>query len=78
AVGMMVIISGRANTVYEAYQTGGIIILPAMVFAYSGFLAGLNLIILVVGVIILIIINIVLFRITVRLFKRDDLMTRTG
>ncbi|MFX1581835.1 MAG: ABC transporter permease, partial [Promethearchaeota archaeon] len=25
AVGMMVIISGRANTVYEAYQTGGII-----------------------------------------------------
>ena len=78
AVGMMVIISGRANTVYEAYQTGGIVILPAMVFAYSGFLAGLNVIILVVGVIILVITNIILFRITVRLFNRDGLMTRTG
>jgi ABC-type Na+ efflux pump permease subunit len=78
AVGMMVIISGRANTVYEAYQTGGVLVLPAMVFAYSGFLVGLNVLILVAGVIILLIVNIILFRVAVRLFNRDDLMTRTG
>ncbi len=78
AVGMMVIISGRANTVYEAYQTGGVLILPAMAFAYSGFFAGLSVIIFVAGVTILVVVDFILFRVAVRLFNRDDLMTRTG
>lgn len=78
SVGLMVIISGRADTVYEAYQTGGILILPAMVFAYSGFFAGLSWIIFIAGALILVIIDIILFRVAVRLFNRDDLMTRTG
>jgi ABC-type Na+ efflux pump permease subunit len=74
----MVIISGRANTVYEAYQTGGILILPAMAFAYSGFFAGLSWIIFVTGVVILVVVDIILFRVAVRLFKRDDLISRSG
>jgi ABC-2 type transport system permease protein len=78
AVGLMVIISGRADTVYEAYQTGGVLVLPAMVFAYSGFLVGLGWIIFLSGAIILIIVDIILFRVAVRLFNRDDLITRTG
>ena len=80
AVGMMVIISGRANTVYEAYQTGGFIILPAMVFAYSGFLAGLGLnwMVFYVGIIILVIANFVLYRSAVKLFNRDSLIVRSG
>jgi len=78
AVGLMVIISGRANTVYEAYQTGGILILPAMVFAYSGFLLGLGWLIFAIGSIIILFVDIILFRIAVRLFNRDALISRTG
>lgn len=80
AVGIMIIISGRANTVYEAYQSGGVLILPAMVFAYSGWLQGTgwNWIIFYVGIAILIVVDIVLFRVAVRLFNRDALITRTG
>jgi len=78
SVGLMVIISGRTNTVYEAYQTGGVLILPAMLFAYSGFLIGLSWIIFVIGVVVLVIADIFIFRVAVRLFKRDDLITRTG
>ena len=78
AVGLMVIISGRANTVYEAYQTGGVLILPAMVFAYSGFFIGLGWIIFLAGALILLIVDVILFRIAVRLFNRDSLITRTG
>ena len=78
AVGLMVIISGRANTVYEAYQTGGILVLPAMVFAYSGFLIGLGWIIFFAGALILLIVDVILFRVAVRLFSRDSLITRTG
>lgn len=78
AVGLMVIISGRADTVYEAYQTGGVLVLPAMLFAYSGFLLGLGWIIFFVGALILLIIDVVLFRVAVRLFSRDALITRTG
>ncbi|MFX1576018.1 MAG: ABC transporter permease [Promethearchaeota archaeon] len=78
AVGLMVIISGRADTVYEAYQTGGVLVLPAMVFAYSGFFVGLGWTIFIIGALILIIVDIILFRVAVRLFNRDDLITRTG
>ncbi len=78
AVGLMVIISGRANTVYEAYQTGGILILPAMVFAYSGFLLGLGWLIFAIGSIIILFVDFILFRIALRLFNRDPLITRTG
>jgi ABC-2 type transport system permease protein len=78
AVGLMVIISGRANTVYEAYQTGGVLVLPAMVFAYSGFFVGLGWVIFIFGALILLIVDIILFRVAVRLFNRDDLITRTG
>ncbi len=78
SVGLMVIISGRANTVYEAYQLGGVLILPAMIFAYSGFLSGLSWIIFIAGVVILVILDIILFRIAVRLFNRDDLIARTN
>lgn len=80
AVGIMVIISGRASTVYEAYQTGGVLILPAMAFAYSGFLqgTGLNWLIFYVGVVVLIIVDIILFRVAVRLFNRDALTSRVG
>lgn len=78
AVGLMVIISGRANTVYEAYQTGGILVLPAMVFAYSGFLIGLGWLIFFAGGLILLIVDVILFRVSVRLFNRDALITRTG
>jgi hypothetical protein len=80
AVGIMVIISGRASTVYEAYQTGGVLILPAMAFAYSGFLqgTGLNWLIFYVGVPVLIIVDIILYRIAVRLFNRDALTSRVG
>lgn len=78
AVGLMVIISGRADTVYEAYQTGGVLVLPAMVFAYSGFLVGLGWLIFIFGAIILLIVDIIIFRVAVRLFNRDDLITRTG
>jgi ABC-type Na+ efflux pump permease subunit len=78
AVGMMVIISGRATTVYEAYQTGGILILPAMIFAYSGFLLGLGWLIFIIGSIIILIVDVILFRVAVRLFNRDALTTRTG
>lgn len=80
AVGMMVIISGKANTVYEAYQTGGFIILPAMIFAYSGFLAslGLSWVIFYVGIIILVIVDLLLYRAAVKLFNRDNLIVRSG
>ncbi len=80
AVGIMVIISGKANTVYEAYQTGGALILPAMVFGYSGFLqgTGLNWIIFYVGVIVLAVLDVVIYRISIRLFNRDALISRTG
>jgi hypothetical protein len=80
AVGIMTIISQRANTVYEAYQTGGILILPAMAFAYSGFLqgTGLNWVIFWVGLVILIIADIILFRAAVRYFNRDALTSRVG
>ena len=78
AVGLMVIISGRANTVYEAYQTGGILILPAMVFAYSGFLLGLGWLIFGIGSIIILFVDFILFRLAVRLFNRDALISRTG
>lgn len=78
AVGLMVIISGRANTVYEAYQTGGILVLPAMVFAYSGFFIGLGWLIFFAGGLILLIVDVILFRVSVRLFNRDALITRTG
>lgn len=80
AVGIMVIISGRANTVYEAYQTGGVLILPAMAFAYSGFLGGtgLNWLIFYAGVLILIALDIILYRVAVKLFNRDALTSRVG
>ncbi|MFX1317630.1 MAG: ABC transporter permease [Promethearchaeota archaeon] len=78
AVGLMVIISGRANTVYEAYQTGGVLILPAMLFAYSGFLLGLGWFIFGIGSAIILIVDFILFRVAVRLFNRDALITRTG
>ena len=80
AVGIMVIISGRASTVYEAYQTGGVLILPAMAFAYSGFLqgTGLDWLIFYVGALVLIIEDLILYRIAVRLFNRDALTSRVG
>jgi ABC-type Na+ efflux pump permease subunit len=80
AVGIMVIISGRANTVYEAYQIGGVLILPAMVFGYSGILqgTGLNWLIFYVGVLVLIIVDVILYRVAVRLFNRDALTSRVG
>ncbi len=80
AVGIMIVISQRAKTVYDAYQTGGVVILPAMVFAYSGFLqgTGLNWIIFFVGSVILVIIDILLFRLAVKIFNRDVLISRTG
>jgi ABC-type Na+ efflux pump permease subunit len=78
AVGLMVIISGRADTVYEAYQTGGVLVIPAMIFAYSGFLLGLGWIIFFGGALIVLIVDVILFRVAVRLFSRDSLITRTG
>jgi ABC-type Na+ efflux pump permease subunit len=78
SVGLMVIISGRANTVYEAYQTGGILVLPAMVFAYSGFFLGLGWPIFIIGSLVLLIVDVIVFRVAVRLFNRDALITRSG
>ena len=80
AVEIMVILSGRANTVYEAYQTGGILILPSMLFGYSAFLegTGIDWWIFIIGTIILLLLNLILYRVAVRLFNRDDLITRTG
>lgn len=80
AVGIMVVISQRAKTVYDAYQTGGVIVLPAMVFAYSGFLQGTgwNWIIFFVGVLALIIVDLLVFRIALKTFNRDVLISRTG
>ena len=80
AVEIMVILSGRANTVYEAYQTGGALILPAMVFGYSAFLegTGYDWMIFIIGTIIILLVNLILYRIAVRLFNRDELITRTG
>jgi ABC-type Na+ efflux pump permease subunit len=78
AVGLMVIISGRADTVYEAYQTGGVLILPAMIFAYSGFFIGWGWFIFIIGALILLAADVILFRVAVRLFSRDSLITRTG
>jgi len=80
AVEIMVILSGRANTVYEAYQTGGVLILPAMVFGFSAFLegTGVDWWIFMIGTIILLLLNLILYRVAVRLFNRDELITRTG
>ena len=80
AVEIMVILSGRANTVYEAYQTGGMLILPSMVFGYSAFLegTGFDWWIFIIGTIILLLLNLILYRVAVRLFNRDELITRTG
>ncbi len=78
AVGIMIIISGRVSKVYEAYQTAGVLILPAMIFAFSGFLqgTGIDWLIFFIGFAILLIANIVLFRISIRLFNRDKLISR--
>jgi ABC-type Na+ efflux pump permease subunit len=80
AVEIMVILSGRANTVYDAYQTGGVLILPAMLFGYSAFLqgTGLDWYIFIIGSIILLLLNLILYRVAVRLFNRDEFITRTG
>lgn len=80
AVAIMVILSGRANTVYDAYQTGGVLILPAMIFGYSSFLegTGFDWTIFVIGSIIMLILNLILYRVAIRLFSRDELITRTG
>ena len=80
AVEIMVILSGRANTVYEAYQTGGVLIVPAMVFGFSAFLegTGIDWWIFIIGTIIIVLLNLILYRIAVRLFNRDELITRTG
>jgi ABC-type Na+ efflux pump permease subunit len=78
AVGLMIIISGRVSKVYEAYQMAGVLILPVMIFAYSGFLqgTGIDWLIFIVGFATLLIVNVVLFRIAIRLFNRDKLISR--
>ena len=80
AVEIMVILSGRANTVYEAYQTGGVLIVPGMVFGFSTFLegTGFDWWIFIIGTIIMVLLNLILYRVAVRLFNRDEMITRTG
>ena len=77
-VNVMVIISGRVSKVYEAYQMGSVVIIPAMLFAFSGFLSGsgVDWIIFLAGSFILLIADIGLFRLALNLFNRDELITR--
>ena len=77
-VGIMVIISQRVSKVYEAYQSAGVLILPAFIFAYSGFLqgTGIDWLIFVIGAGILALVNLGLFRVATKLFDRDKMVTR--
>jgi len=78
AVSIMIIISGRVSKVYEAYQTGGVIILPAMLFVFSAFIPSitLNWVIFIVGTVALLIADYALFHLARTLFNRDKLVTR--
>lgn len=78
SVGIMIVISGKANTVYEAYQSASIIIVPAMLFSYSTLLqgSGLDWTIFIVGSIVLLLVGLGLYKLAIRLFSRDELMTR--
>jgi ABC-type Na+ efflux pump permease subunit len=78
AVWLMVIISSRVGKVYEAYQWGGVIIMPAMLVSFSVMLegTGIDWIIFVFSVVILIVADVGLFRLALNLFSRDQLITR--
>jgi ABC-type transport system involved in multi-copper enzyme maturation permease subunit len=78
AVGIMVIISGRVGKVYEAYQWGGSIIMPAMLVAFSLMLegTGIDWIIFFFVTVILVVAVVGLFRLALNLFNRDQLITR--
>lgn len=78
AVWVMVIISGRMSKVYEAYQLGGVLIIPSMLFAFSPILSGTGIdwMIFFVGVSILCIADFGLYRLALNLFNRDKLITR--
>ncbi len=78
AVGIMVIISSRVGKVYEAYQWGGSIIMPAMLVAFSLMLEGTGIDWIIFGFVTLILLVAVigLFRLALNLFNRDKLITR--
>jgi len=78
AVWVMVIISGHVSKVYEAYQWGGIIIIPSMLFSFSPILSGTGFdwMIFFFGAGILCIIDYGLYRLTLNLFNRDKLISR--
>lgn len=78
AVWMMVIVSGRVSKVYEAYQIGGVLVMPSMLFSFSPVLSGTGIdwMIFAAGVMILCIVDYGLYRLAVNLFNRDKLITR--
>jgi len=78
SVSVMIMISGRVSKVYEAYQTGSVIVLPAMLIVFSAFIPSItiNWVIFLVGVVVLLIANYALFHLAHALFNRDQLVTR--
>ncbi|MHA1713934.1 MAG: ABC transporter permease [Candidatus Ranarchaeia archaeon] len=78
AVCIMIMLSTKVDKVYEAYQTGGIIIIPAMFLAYSQFLPSVSLhwTFFILGLIIMIVANYICFRIARNIFNRNELMSR--
>ena len=78
AVGLMVIISSKVGKVYEAYQWGGVIIMPAMLVSFSIMLegTGIDWVIFLFSTLILLVANIGLFRLALNLFSRNQLITR--
>lgn len=79
AVTIMITISERVTKVYEAYQLGGIIMIPVLIFAFTPILTGTGLDwpILLIGILGFLIANYFLFRLALRVFNRDQLITRT-
>ncbi len=78
AVGFTVMISGRVSRVYEAYQLSAFIILPAMLIPYISLFQGVGVDWLLLGLAIAIlgVADYGVFRLSLNLFNRDQLVTR--
>ena len=78
AVSIMIMLSTKVTKVYEAYQLGGMITIPALMLGYSQFLPGTTLhwSIFLIGTAVMVGANYFAFMVARNIFSRNELLSR--
>jgi len=74
----MIMLSTKVTKVYEAYQLGGLIMIPALMLGYSQFIpgTGLHWMIFLIGTAVMVGANYLAFMFARNIFSRNELLSR--